>query len=231
MCLYLVPSDTEAKPLVNKKACIDTRDRKRVKRSHIQKKPSCQGIVQHTNTQTSITPRTFYSKRTQSHSMYKRHCNDDISSKLYDTMEDSKLINNTDYQGQGASSPQSRKWDISIECRTRHSPCVDTLKENNDHEVMASNNVVVALTITGEHLLEGESLMIDHTPQTCERVASINIGRGYGSDATAAVEINIRPDLLNTLGTSPILLSPTSLLPLTPPPSYESIMTKDTPTM
>ena len=73
--------------------------------------------------------------------------------------------------------------------------------------VLTSNNVVVALTFTedseGEPLLKtGRSdvrSMMLHPPRT-ERVTSITIETGPHDDQKkAAVEINIRPDLLNTL--------------------------------
>ena len=79
-------------------------------------------------------------------------------------------------------------------------------------EVMASNNVVVNLTISsGEQLLGGDGGSVAAvTPARRDRVASITIERGHGFELgrSSAVEINIRPDLLNGLG--PVTQDPSS---------------------
>ena len=120
----------------------------------------------------------------------------------------------------------STKLDISIEYKTKHSspscstPLIsssDYFKEGNreKEEVIASNNVVVALTISGsEQMLEGcEGSCMDcsHVPR--EKVAAITIE--HGSESPAAFEINIRSR------TSAVRME-------TPPPPYESVLSEMT---
>ena len=112
------------------------------------------------------------------------------------------------------SPTSASKLDISIECRTRKSMCDIGLADASigsdglpnmkcESEVLTSNNVVVALTITEDqdHLRTGatKSEMFLPTPRM-DRVASITIETGQNEEQKkTAVEISIRPDLLNTL--------------------------------
>lgn len=106
-------------------------------------------------------------------------------------------------------SPAHNTWDISIECRARHSPLEPLrgllLGEKGSNEVTTSNNVVVNLTISSsEHMMGGANgHMISASPTRTDRVASITIERGHPTELgnSSAVEISIRPDLLNGLGT------------------------------
>lgn len=171
-----------------------------------------------TNSHTTMNPKILYSRnQREEHSLLPSY-----------RQGNPNLVSVTDYEGHvPLYPPHSTKLDISIEYTTRHSPGMEALKEEKEKEVIASNNVLVALTITGDPLVKGSSL--DHTPQhTREKVASITIERGYSNELPAAtpgaaVEINIRPNLFNSLGmtSSPIVVLPH---PHTPPPSYESVM-------
>lgn len=105
-------------------------------------------------------------------------------------------------------SPAHNTWDISIECRARHSPLEPLrglLLGKESNEVTTSNNVVVNLTISSsEHMMGGANgHMISASPTRTDRVASITIERGHPTELgnSSAVEISIRPDLLNGLGT------------------------------
>ena len=168
-------------------------------------------VVQQTNTHTCMTPKKFYTYQNNDSSpepvIQKRPTRFSSRNRYAGT----KVI--SDNETQGHTPSQSTKWDISIECKARHSPGMDVLmkdEKKNKDEVMASNNVIVALTITSDHVINGDT-PIDHSPCT-----AITIGHGCNHDA--AVEINIRPTPLVVL---PHLTPP----PLTPPPSFASLMT------
>lgn len=115
------------------------------------------------------------------------------------------------------SPSSSGKLDISIECHTRkslhdldlHTAAPDGSQSKREPEVLTSNNVVVALTFTGDdeqvtglnrgavsphEMAQPSSSKVDH-------VACITIERGaqLEEQSRAAVEINIRPDLFNGL--------------------------------
>ena len=110
------------------------------------------------------------------------------------------------------------KLDISIECHTRKSlrdldlcsagTTMDGSQSKQEPEVITSNNVVVALTITeddehvgGMNIIDRKSLPIHHPPPKVDRVACITIETGSQLEEQnrAAVEINIRPELFNGL--------------------------------
>lgn len=185
--------------------------------------------VQQTNSHTIMNPKTFYSSSLPSSPfLYSSSpSSSSVRKHQYCTRRNS-TINNNHTQSQLPSSsfhssPHSTKVDISIECTTRHSPgMMEGLKERDGGEVMASNNVVVALTITGDQVMKGEGgSEYNHVQQACD-VTAITIGRGcYGNESSpAAVEINIRPNLFG-MTSSPVVVLPH---PQTPPPSYESLM-------
>ncbi|XP_011402582.1 PREDICTED: histone-lysine N-methyltransferase KMT5B-A-like [Amphimedon queenslandica] len=132
--------------------------------------------------------------------------------------------------GSTSSCSLNHKLDISIEYKTRHSsplcnssPYVsgssvpsEYFKDNprEKDEVIASNNVVVALTINGsEQVLEGRDLSMDCSHLSRDKVAAITIE--HGSESTAAFEINIRSR------TSAVRME-------TPPPPYESVLSEMT---
>ncbi len=114
------------------------------------------------------------------------------------------------------------KLDISIECRTRkecHELSAGTASshERRDPEVLTSNNVVVALTITEDQDTitrsgvgvglggnKGEATL-PSVPPRLDRVASITIETGHSDEQNkTAVEISFRPDLFtNVMGFSP----------------------------
>lgn len=129
-----------------------------------------------------------------------------------------------------SSCSLNHKLDISIEYKTRHSsplcnssPYVSGGSVSSDYfkdiprekdEVIASNNVVVALTINGsEQVLEGRDLSMDCSHLSHDKVAAITIE--HGSESTAAFEINIRSR------TSAVRME-------TPPPPYESVLSEMT---
>ena len=114
------------------------------------------------------------------------------------------------------SPTNSGKLDISIECRTRkslrdldlRSASIDGVQPKQEPEVITSNNVVVALTITEDdeqiNTMDRRTLpseLIQHSSPKVDRVACITIETGsvHEEQSRAAVEINIRPDLLNGL--------------------------------
>ena len=130
--------------------------------------------------------------------------------------------------GSTSSCSLNHKLDISIEYKTKHSsplcnhsPYIsgsssDYFKDNprEKDEVIASNNVVVALTINGsEQVLEGRDLSMDCPHLSHDKVAAITIE--HGSESTAAFEINIRSR------TSAVRME-------TPPPPYESVVSEMT---
>ena len=126
-----------------------------------------------------------------------------------------QTLGSSSYTSELLSPTSSSKVDISIECRTRKSlgefglPGMESGTGKRD-PVLTSNNVVVALTFTDdcdpENMIKtGTSVKSDaqnlilHPPRM-DRVASITIETGHHDDQKkAAVEISIRPDLLNTL--------------------------------
>lgn len=126
-----------------------------------------------------------------------------------------QTLGSPSYSSDLLSPTNSSKVDISIECRTRKSlgefglPGMESGNGKRD-PVLTSNNVVVALTFTddceSENMIKtGTSVKSDaqnlilHPPRM-DRVASITIETGHHDDQKkAAVEISIRPDLLNTL--------------------------------
>lgn len=98
----------------------------------------------------------------------------------------------------------SSKLDISIECRTRkslnESPKYFNADDNSDGvkqepEVLTSNNVVVALTITEdqESILRNSGVKTETLPlPRVDRVASITIETGHSEEENkTAVEISI----------------------------------------
>jgi hypothetical protein len=116
------------------------------------------------------------------------------------------------------SPSSSGKLDISIECHTRkslhdldlHSAAPGGPQSKREPEVLTSNNVVVALTFTGDDdqvtgLNRGGGIhpheMAHPPPSKVDHVACITIERGaqLEEQSRAAVEINIRPDLFNGL--------------------------------
>ena len=124
------------------------------------------------------------------------------------------------------SPSNSGKLDISIECHTRkslhdldlHSAASGGSHSKREPEVLTSNNVVVALTFTGDDeqvtgLNRGgvNPHEVAHPPSSkVDHVACITIERGAQLEEQnrAAVEINIRPDLFNGLhGFGPALKS------------------------
>jgi hypothetical protein len=187
--------DTDAKTPATKKSRITnktTGSGQKKKRLIREKETRCLSqIVKHTNTQTLMAPKKYYN-------------NINSSRNIVGTSNGGSTVDIT-------SSSPSAKWDISIECKARHSPGIDVLRDGGDKEdeVIASNNVIVALTITGgEHVINGEKK--DHSPCT-----AITIGHGSGHES---VEINIIPTQYFVLPQN------STLPPLTPPPSYESII-------
>lgn len=123
------------------------------------------------------------------------------------------------------SPSSSGKLDISIECHTRkslhdldlHSAASGGSQSKREPEVLTSNNVVVALTFTGDdEQVTGLNRGVNphemaHPPSSkVDHVACITIERGaqLEEQSRAAVEINIRPDLFNGLhGFGPALKS------------------------
>lgn len=114
------------------------------------------------------------------------------------------------------SPSSSGKLDISIECHTRkslhdldlHDASPGGSQSKQEPEVLTSNNVVVALTFTGDEeqvtgLNRGGIQPHEMTspPSKVDHVACITIERGaqLEEQSRAAVEINIRPDLFNGL--------------------------------
>lgn len=144
-----------------------------------------------------------------------------IESKNQDPTVDQELnnqpsIGSPSNYNPGFLSPTSlSKVGISIECHTRKSLGDFSLPgtENgtsNSGPVLTSNNVVVALTFS-EDQCETESMLKTGTssksdaknlilyPPKTDHVTSITIETGHHDDQNKpAVEINIRPDLLNT---------------------------------
>ena len=103
----------------------------------------------------------------------------------------------------------SSKVDISIECRTRKSlnEGFDLSEgvQKKEPEVLTSNNVIVALTITDQDnvIRTGAVKSEGLPPPRMDRVASITIETGHTEEQKkTAVETSIRPDLLNTIGFS-----------------------------
>ena len=101
------------------------------------------------------------------------------------------------------------KVDISIECRTRKSLNegfdLSEGAQRREPEVLTSNNVIVALTITDQDniIRTGAVKSEGLPPPRMDRVASITIETGHTEEQKkTAVEISIRPDLLNTIGFS-----------------------------
>ena len=151
------------------------------RRSEIKDPPPIKRIIR-TNIHSTIKPQPYYSscQRSQQH--------------LANTL-----------RGEDTASNLPSTWDINIECHTRRSPFPDPSPGGN-REVMASNNVVVTLTITSDHIVcegMGGAYELDHSQQVCDRVACITIESGRGNDSgnnkLSALEINIRPDLLSSL--------------------------------
>ena len=105
----------------------------------------------------------------------------------------------------------SSKVDINIECRTRKSlnegfglsDGSQNLSGKTEPEVLTSNNVIVALTITDQDNVIRTGTMKTEClpPPRMDRVASITIETGHTEEQQkkTAVEISIRPDLLNTI--------------------------------
>ena len=124
------------------------------------------------------------------------------------------------------SPSSSGKLDISIECHTRkslhdldlHSATPGGSQSKQEPEVLTSNNVVVALTFSGDdEQVTGLNRggvgphEMTHPPSSkVDHVACITIERGaqLEEQSRAAVEINIRPDLFSGLhGFGPALKS------------------------
>ena len=111
------------------------------------------------------------------------------------------------------SPTSSSKLDISIECHSRKSlrdlelcgTSYTGSKPKQEPEVVTSNNVVVALTVTEDDEQVGGMSVHDcpvhQPPPKVDHVACITIETGSQSEEQnrAPVEINIRPDLLNNL--------------------------------
>ena len=138
------------------------------------------------------------------------------SSRTVQLRKDSQIRISPMYSSDMLSPTNPGKLDISIECRTRKSlhdldlrgVSGDGLQPKQEPEVITSNNVVVALTITEDDeqvsTMNGRTLrseLLHHPPPKVDHVACITIETGsvYEEQNRAAVEINIRPDLLNGL--------------------------------
>ena len=124
------------------------------------------------------------------------------------------------------SPSSSGKLDISIECHTRkslhdldlHGAAPGGSQSKQEPEVLTSNNVVVALTFSGDDEQVtglnrggvGPHELIHPPTSKVDHVACITIERGaqLEEQSRAAVEINIRPDLFSGLhGFGPALKS------------------------
>ena len=148
------------------------------------------------------------------------------TSRTLQLRKDSQIRISPIYTPDLLSPSSSGKLDISIECHTRkslhdldlHSAVPGGPQSKREPEVLTSNNVVVALTFTGDDeqvtgLTKGGASPHEtaHLPLSkVDHVACITIERGaqLEEQSRAAVEINIRPDLFNGLhGFGPALKS------------------------
>lgn len=141
------------------------------------------------------------------------------TSRTVQLQNDSQILISPMYTPDLLSPTNSSKLDISIECHTRKSLCdldlscasTDKSQPKQEPEVLTSNNVVVALTISEDdeqvggmdtlHSRTSPNEFIHHPPPKVDHVACITIERGsnFEEQNRAAVEINIRPDLFNGL--------------------------------
>ena len=169
-----------------------------------------------TNTHTTINPRTFYSRKAKRNLPSTAGCNSLL-------IKPDTTVQNMSHDTP-TLSPQPSKWDISIECRTHNSPYTEPL-HINDSEVLASNNVVVALTISGEQIIGGDEncVTMETSSQPGDEVTSITIerGRGLENSRTSGLEINIRPELLSTFSKSHMSQPHQTA---TPPPTFETMV-------
>ena len=129
------------------------------------------------------------------------------TSRTVQLRSDSQIYISPMYTPDLLSPTSSGKLDISIECHSRKSLsdlelCSTTgSKSKQEPEVITSNNVVVALTVTEDEQVGGMSGQIHRPTPKLDHVACITIETGSQSEeqSRAPVEISIRPDLFNNL--------------------------------
>lgn len=132
------------------------------------------------------------------------------TSRAVQLRSDSQIYISPMYTPDLLSPTSSGKLDISIECHSRKSLSdlelcgVIGSKSKQEPEVITSNNVVVALTVTEDEQIGGMSVQdgqIHHSTPKLDHVACITIETGSQSDeqSRAPVEISIRPDLFSNL--------------------------------
>lgn len=126
------------------------------------------------------------------------------TSRTVQLRSDSQIYISPMYTPDLLSPTSSGKLDISIECHSRKSLSDFELcgsKSKQEPEVITSNNVVVALTVTEDEQVGGMSGQIHRPTPKFDHVACITIETGSQSEeqSRAPVEISIRPDLFNNL--------------------------------
>ena len=146
-------------------------------------------LVRQTNSYTCITPRTSYHRKCKTKAGEEEQDATAAENKPQPPLRKSpSLILSKKCCGlplspstNGSSSGVSSSWDISIECHARRSPMEPFRGLHPSGERLASNNVLVALTRSGEQEMEsvqrtggcGEGQ--DQVPPKRDTVASITI--------------------------------------------------------